>query len=73
MRAPLTKCQRYDCHNTITQPQNGRRKRFCSDGCRIRVHRCNETPDKAKWSVSRIKRITGLPYKNGQFRYKQNQ
>lgn len=43
------KCQRHDCHNTITRPPTGRRKRFCSDACRIRVHRGserNETPDK---------------------------
>jgi hypothetical protein len=41
------KCQRHDCSNTINQPQTGRRKRFCSDACRIRVHRRNKTPAKA--------------------------
>ena len=39
-----TQCARADCANTVAQPQSGRRKRFCSDACRIRVHRRNETP-----------------------------
>jgi hypothetical protein len=67
MRAPLTKCQRYDCHNTITQPQNGRRKRFCSDACRIRVHRRNETADKADGQSAELNAPRAFPTKTASF------
>jgi hypothetical protein len=43
MKNPTAKCQRHDCHNTIAQPQNGRRKRFCSDACRKALGRVRTT------------------------------
>jgi|GEM_PF-1168554 hypothetical protein len=42
MSEPL--CGNAECDKTVTQSARGRSRKFCSAACRIRVHRCNETP-----------------------------
>jgi hypothetical protein len=64
------KCQRHDCHNTVTQPQSGRPKRFCSDACRIRVHRSserNEIPGRANGHPSELNAPRAFPAKTASF------
>jgi hypothetical protein len=39
-----TLCGNAECDKTVTQSARGRSRKFCSAACRIRVHRCNETP-----------------------------
>jgi hypothetical protein len=67
MRASVAKCQRHECHNTVTQPQSGRRKRFCSDACRIRVHRCNETSRGAAVQPAKLNAPVAFPSKTASF------
>jgi hypothetical protein len=50
-------CRAADCTNTVVQPPSGRRKRFCSDACRIRVHRRNETPPAPVTQLGGFKRL----------------
>jgi hypothetical protein len=68
VRAALgSPCAAPDCHTIISQPQSGRRKRFCSDGCRIRVHRRNETPAEANGHPADLDAPSAFPAKTGSF------
>jgi hypothetical protein len=63
----VTRCGNAECGRAITQPQSGRRRRFCSDACRIRVHRSNETPPKANGHPTELSAPAAFPAKNGSF------
>jgi hypothetical protein len=60
-------CGNAECDKTVTQSVRGRSRKYCSDACRIRVHRRNETPDKANSHPADLDAPAAFPAKTATF------
>ena len=62
-----TPCGNAECDRAVTQPVRGRFRKYCSDACRIRVHRRYETPDASTAHPAELNAPDASPAKTGSY------
>jgi hypothetical protein len=62
-----TLCGNAECDRAVTQSVRGRSRKYCSDACRVRVHRRYETPGRANGHPSDLDAPRAFPTKTASF------